>query len=182
MLDSCWYALTVKPRHERTASRYLRDKGLEEFSPVYRVRRRWSDRWKELELCLFPGYVFCRFSYEERLQILGTPGITSVVGFAKSPSPVPDAEIAAIQTMVNSGRRLEPLPNLRIGEWVRIEEGCLNGLCGTLLHERGSWRVVVNVELLQRSVAVEIDRELVTRIHNNPQKHSHHSGGLLKAG
>lgn len=182
MLGSSWYALTVKPRHERTASRYLRDKGFEEFSPVYRERRRWSDRWKELELCLFPGYVFCRFSYPERLQVLSTPGITSVVGVAKSPSPVPDAEIAAIQTMVNSGRSVKTWPNLRIGEWVRIEEGCLQGLCGTLLHENGCWRVVVNVELLQRSVSVEIDRELVARIHSSPLHHSDQSAGLLKAG
>ena len=75
MLNSFWYALTVKPQHERAASRYLRDKGLDEFSPLYRARKRWSDRWKEVERCLFPGYVFCRFSYDDRLRVLGTPGI-----------------------------------------------------------------------------------------------------------
>jgi len=162
MFTHYWYARTIKPRHERTVSQYLRDKGLEEFSPVYRARRRWSDRWKEVELCLFPGYVFCRFSYEERLRVLGTPGIHSIVGFAKTPAPVPDAEIAAIQTMVRSGRRIEPWPHLRAGERVRIEEGCLEGLCGALVREKDRWRVVVSVELLERSVAVEIDREMVT--------------------
>ena len=164
MLKSHWYALTVKPRHERTASRYLRDRGLEEFSPVYRARRRWSDRWKEMELCLFPGYVFCRFSYEERLLVLDTPSVASIVGFARTPAPVPDTEIAAIRQMVHSGRRIEPWPHLGIGERVRIEEGCLQGLCGSLVRERDCWRVVVNVEILERSVAVEIDRESVTRI------------------
>src|SRR5258708_2816672 len=129
MLNSHWYALTVKPRHEPAASRYLRDKGLEEFSPIYRARRRWSDRWKEMELCLFPGYIFCRFSYEERLQVLGTPGINSIVGFARTPSPVPESEIAAVRRMVDSGRRIEPCPHLRVGERIPIDRGRPEGVC-----------------------------------------------------
>ncbi len=130
---------------------------------MYRARRRWSDRWKEVERCLFPGYVFCRFSWEERLHVLGTPGIQSIVGFGKTPEPVPDAEIAALQAMVKSGRRMEPWPHLRVGERVRIEEGCLKGVCGVLVREQECWRVVVSVELLQRSVAVEIDCEAISR-------------------
>jgi transcription antitermination factor NusG len=164
MPHSYWYALTVRPRHERSASQGLRNKGLEEFSPTYRARRHWSDRIKELQTCLFPGYVFCRFSYEDRLLVLGTPGITSIVGFAKTPAPIPDTEIAAILAMVKSGRRLEPWPYLRAGERVRIDDGCLQGLCGTLVREKDEWRVVVNVEILQRSVAVEIDREALTSV------------------
>src|SRR6266404_3804163 len=163
MLNTHWYALTVKPQHERASSRYLRDKGLDEFSPLYRIRKRWSDRWKEVERCLFPGYVFCRFSYEDRLHVLGTPGVLSIVGFGKTPAPVPEIEIAAVQAMVKSGRRIEPWPNLRVGERVRIEEDCLQGVSGVLVREKECCRVVVNVELLQRSVAVEIDREDVGR-------------------
>jgi transcription antitermination factor NusG len=182
MSISYWYALTVKPRHERTASQYLRDKGFDELSPIYHACRRWSDRLKEVELCLFPGYVFCRFSYEERLRVLGTPGIISIVGFAKTPSPVPDAEIAGIQAMVKSGRRMEPWPYLRIGERVRIEEGCLQGLCGGLVREKDRWRVVVSVEILQRSVAVEVDREAVTRVQDVRKSVQHGGVSLLKAG
>ena len=181
MVTSCWYALTVAPRHERTASRYLREKGFEEFSPTYRSRRRWSDRVKEVELCLFPGYIFCRFFNQERLQILNTPGITSIVGFAKTPMPVPDGEIAAIQTMVTSGRQVQPWPYLLAGELVRIEEGCLHTLCGTLLRNKDCWRVVVNLELLGRSVAVEIDREALTPV-NNERKPIQHALTLRKAG
>jgi transcription antitermination factor NusG len=158
---SSWYALTVKPRHERIASQYLREKGLEEFSPVYRATRRWSDRIKEIEACLFPGYVFCRFSYGERLHVLCTPGITSIVGFARTPAPVPDDEIDAIRMMLESGRRVEPWPYMRVGERVRIEYGCLRGLCGALVREKDCLRVVLNVELLQRSIALEVDREAV---------------------
>jgi transcription antitermination factor NusG len=178
MPGSYWYALTVRPRREQSASQHLRKKGLEEFSPVYRERRRWSDRMKEVELCLFPGYVFCRFSYEERLLVLGTPGITSIVGFARTPAPIPEGEIAAILAMVRSGRRVEPWPYLRAGERVLIGDGCLQGLCGTLVREKDQARVVVSVELLQRSVAVEIDREALTRVRDTPVRHE----GLRKAG
>jgi len=156
---SSWYALRAKPRHERTSSQHLREKGLEAFSPVYRAPRRWSDRIKEVELCLFPGYVFCRFSYEERLRVLGTPGIASIVGFARTPAPVPDGEIDAVRRMAASGYCLEPWPYLQVGESVRIEQGCLRGLHGALVRQKDRLRVVVNVELLQRSVAVEIDRQ-----------------------
>jgi transcription antitermination factor NusG len=161
MSSSSWYALTVKPQHERTASQYLRQKGFEEFSPVYMATRRWSDRLKEVESCLFPGYVFCRFSYEERLQVLGTPSVTSIVGFSRTPIPVPDDEIAAVRTMMKSGARLEPWPYLSVGERVWIAQGSLGGLCGALVREKDRLRVVVNVELLQQSIAVEIERELI---------------------
>ena len=156
-----WYALTVKPRHERAAGRNLRERGLEGFSPVYRARRRWSDRIKDLELDLFPGYIFCRFTYAQRLTVLNTPSVTSIVGFGKDPAPVRDDEIAAIQAIEASGLPARPWPYLRAGQEVRIEHGCLAGLVGTLARERDSCRVVVNVELLQRSVAVEIDRAMI---------------------
>jgi len=156
-----WYALTVKPRHERTAAQNLRQKGLEEYLPVYRARRRWSDRIKELELHLFPGYVFCRFSYKQRLQVLNTPGIASIVSFGKVAAPIDDGEITAIQAIVSSGLNVQPWPYLKVGQRIRIEEGCLTGLVGTLVREKDLCRVVMNVEILQRSVAVEIDRELV---------------------
>jgi transcription antitermination factor NusG len=137
---------------------------------------------KELPVCLFPGYVFCRFSYEDRLLVLGTPGITSIVGFAKTPAPIPDTEIAAILAMVKSGRRLEPWPYLRAGERVRIEDGCLQGLCGAVVREKDEWRVVVNVEILQRSVAVEIDREALTLVRELRKPVPHETVDLLKAG
>jgi transcription antitermination factor NusG len=156
-----WYALTVKPRHERTAAQNLRQKGLEDFSPVYRTRRRWSDRLKDLELHLFPGYVFCRFTYGERMQVLNTPSVTSIVGFGRMPTPVDEAEIEAVRRILASGYPALPWPYLKTGQQVRIEDGCLAGLTGTVVREKDTSRVVVNVELLQRSVAVEIDREFL---------------------
>lgn len=156
-----WFALTVKPRHEKVAAQNLRLRGLEDFLPLQRVRRSWSDRMQAVDLPLFPGYVFCRFTYRDRLHALNTPGVRSIVGFGNVEIPLDDSEIQAVQALISSGMPLSPWPYLRVGEKVRIERGALEGVCGTLVREKGSWRIVVNVELLQRSVAVEVDRDIV---------------------
>jgi len=152
-----WFALRVKPRYERTTALALRGKGLEEFLPQHRVRRRWSDRVKEIEEPFFPGYVFCRFNPENRLPVLTTVGVVSVVGIGKIPAPVEDHEISALQSVVTSGFRTQTWPFLRVGQTVRIEAGPLTGIEGMLVAVKNSSRLVVSVTLLQRSVAVEID-------------------------
>ncbi len=156
-----WYALTVKPNHEKTAAQSLETKGMEVFLPLYRARRRWSDRIKELELPLFAGYVFCRYAAPERARVLATPGVASVVGFGNQAAAVPEAQIDSVRSMVLSGLRLSPWPFLKIGERVRIEAGPLAGVEGTLTQVKDAWRVVVHVELLQRSVAAEVERDVV---------------------
>ena len=159
-----WYALTVKPRHDRVVADHLRQKGLDEFSPVYRTTRRWSDRVKEVELYLFPGYVFCRFTYRQQMQVLNTPSVTSIVSFGKQPTPVEDSELLAVRTILASGHSAGPWPYLQMGQRVRVEGGCLAGLTGMIVREKDVFRVVVNLELLQRSVAVEVDRDLISPI------------------
>jgi transcription antitermination factor NusG len=160
--DLLWYALTVKPNHERAAAQALECKGLETFLPLYRSRRRWSDRFKELDLPLFAGYVFCRFQGTDRGRILSTPGINSVVGFGNRPAAVAEREIEAVRAMVASGLPVGPWPFLKVGEKVRIEAGPLAGVEGILSQVKDRWRVVVSVELLQRSVAAEVDREVIS--------------------
>jgi transcription antitermination factor NusG len=154
-----WYALTVKPNHERAAAQALASKDLETFLPLYRSQRRWSDRIKELELPLFAGYVFCRFPSPERARILSTPGVNSVVGFGNQPAPVDDGEIRAVRTLVASGLSMGPWPFLRVGERVRVEAGPLCGVEGIVTQVKDAWRVVVSIELLQRSIAAEVDRD-----------------------
>lgn len=164
-----WFALTSKPRHEKAVAENLRGKGLESFLPLYRARRQWSDRLQTVELPLFPGYVFCRFTCSNRLPVLNTPGVTSVVSFADRPAPVADEDISRIQAIQASGLPSQPWPYVRIGQRARIERGSLAGLEGVLLREKDALRVVVSLELLQRSVAVEIDRDMICAVKGSDQ-------------
>jgi transcription antitermination factor NusG len=156
-----WYALRVRPRFEKMVASTLLSKGYEGFLPLYRHRSRWSDRIKEVQLPLFPGYLFCRFDVNHRLPILVTPGVLHVVGIGKTPHPVEDAEIAALQSIVISGLQAEPRSYLNVGQRVRIEIGPLAGVEGILIGMKNSSRLVVSVSLLQRSVSVEIDESWV---------------------
>jgi transcription antitermination factor NusG len=165
-----WFALQVKPRHEKAVAEALRLKGLQEFCPQYLAVRRWSDRVKRLTLPLFPRYVFCRFDRRDALLALTTPGVTSILGVGKRPVPIADAEMQTLQAIVQSNTPAQPWPFLRIGQSVHLESGPLAGLRGILLEFKSQCRVVVSVTLLQRSVAVEIDRSwLVLDAVSHPQ-------------
>jgi transcription antitermination factor NusG len=114
---------------------------------------------KIIESPLISGYVFCRFHFEQRLAVLRTPGIVSVVGFGGKPTPVDESEMARLQAVAASGRDAMPWPYLRVGQRIRLCGGCLHGLEGLLLDLKNGRRIVVSVTLLQRAVAVHIDRE-----------------------
>jgi transcription antitermination factor NusG len=116
---------------------------------------------KELETALFPGYIFCRFSREERLRVLNSPGVEAVVGFGRTDVPVEDREIQAVRSLIATGKPLAPWPYLRIGQKVAIDSGPLSGLRGVILRQQDSWRVVVSVEALDRSIAVQVDRDML---------------------
>jgi len=155
-----WYAVRVRPRFEKLAADIISAKGYEEFLPLYRSRRAWSDRVKDLDLPLLPGYFFCRFNIEDRyLAILTTPGVRGIVGIGKTPVPVEDTEIETIRAVVRSGLTAKPTPYLHVGARVSINQGPLAGLEGIITCTDRAHRFVVSVGLLQRSVAVEIDRE-----------------------
>jgi transcription antitermination factor NusG len=157
-----WFALQIRSRWEGTTAGLLRGKGLETLMPTYTSKRKWSDRFKVVELPLFPGYVFCRFDVHNRLPVLITPGVISVVGRGKTPVAVDDAEIRSIQAAISSGIHLEPWPYVEIGERVRVKDDVLDGMEGILTSFKGSHRVVISVTLLRRSVALEIDRSRIT--------------------
>jgi transcription antitermination factor NusG len=153
-----WFALRVRARYERIVATIARNKGIDEFLPTYRSRRRWSDRVQAVELPLFPGYVFCRLDPAFRLPLLTIPGVLHFVGVGRIPLPIDDEEIASIHTAIQSGLSAEPWPYLEIGQRVRLEEGPLAGLEGLLVEVRKLHRIIVSVSLLKRSVAVEIER------------------------
>jgi transcription antitermination factor NusG len=163
-----WRALTVRSRHEKIVSQQLRNRGLEEFLPLYRSKRSWSDRMATVDLPLFPGYVFCRFPDAQRLLAVSTPGVATVVGFGGQDAPVATEEVDSIRQMLSSGLAVEPCSYVRAGQSVQISAGPLAGLRGTVIREKGLWRVIVNVELLHRSVAAEIGREDVQAVESIP--------------
>jgi transcription antitermination factor NusG len=156
-----WYAIRVRTKFERFVSESLIGKGYEVYLPLYRSRRRWSDRVKELDLVLFPGYLFCRFDVNTRLPILKTPSVISIIGQGREPVPVSQNEIEAIQTVVRSGLPVLPWPQLAVGSRVLIEQGPLQGVEGVALDVKKKFRLFVSVSLLQRSISVEIDRDWV---------------------
>lgn len=164
-----WYAVQTKSSREKYVAEILRGKGYEEFVPLYRSRRRWSDRFKEIELPLFPGYVFCKFNPGRRLPILTTPGVLLIIGHGRMPEPVEEEEIEALRAVVQSRLQAQPWPYLQVGQRVRIEGSSLSGMEGILLEQKNSCRIVVSVNLLQRSVAVEVDRNWVRPVGPGPR-------------
>jgi len=156
-----WFALRVRSGSEKLVATIAENKGIEYFLPRYLCNRRWSDRVKSLEVPLFPGYLFCRLNPEYRLPVLTIPGVQHFVGLGKVPVAISEAEIDALQAAIRSGLRTEPWPYLTAGQRVRLDRGPLEGMEGLLVEVRKQQRIVVSVELLMRSVSVEIDRTWV---------------------
>lgn len=156
-----WVALIVRPRAERTVQAGLTNAGLETFVPWHGVRRAWSDRIKVLKQSLFPGYVFCRSTFSERRLVMNQSGVSGVVSFDSRPALIPHDEISSLRRAVESQLPLGPWPFLSVGQRVRIEKGLLAGLEGTLARDATAWRVVVSIQVLQRSVAVQVDRDMI---------------------
>lgn len=165
LADLAWFGIHVKSRCEALAHHELSLRGLEAFLPLQRVKRRWSDRVKTIDVPLFPGYLFCRFDLSGRVRVLNAPGVAHIVGAGFNPIPISETEIRSIQTMVASKAILVPWPYLQLGQRVRIDYGPLAGVEGVVIRaEDGRSRVVVSVTLLQRSIATEIDRDWIGRV------------------
>ena len=170
-----WYALRVKPNHEKPVAAALRGKGLQEFLPLLRSRRQWSDRVKMMDLPLFPGYLFCRLNLEDRMPLLTTPGFLYIVGIGRNPEPVDESEILAIRSVLRSGFPVTPWPSLMVGQKVQLKHGPLRGLEGVLTKMADQHRIFVSVTLLKRSISVEVDPLWVQPLVSIPG-HLHESG------
>lgn len=158
-VDQRWFALTIKPRRETLAVQGLSSKGIESFLPSYVVHRRWSDRIKVVSAPIFPGYIFCRTSLAS--PVLPVPGVQGFVSFAGRPEPIPDQEIDSIMRMAASGLPLEPMAYPRAGDRVRVIHGPLAGVEGILWECDAKRLLVVGIEMLGRSVAVNLDRTVL---------------------
>jgi transcription antitermination factor NusG len=152
------------PPARKNVALALAGKGLEAFLPLYTTVHRWKDRDKKLQLPLFPCYVFLRNPVDHWQRILATPGVHSVVGFGGRPAEIPVSEIEAVRRVVGSPVQAEPHPFLKCGDRVRVTAGPLQGLEGRLIRKKSLWKLLVSVEMLQRSVAVEIDATMVERV------------------
>ena len=159
-----WFALQVRSRREALVSTQLTGQGYNCFLPLYKSERRWSDRVKEIDQPLFPGYLFCRFELHNRGPLLRTPGVQQIVGIGRTPIPVAESEIESIRQAISSGLPSQPWLYLQIGQRVRVNHGSLSNLEGILINFKGSHRIVLSVSLLQRSVALEIDLSWVTPV------------------
>jgi len=152
-----WYALYTCPRHEKCVAQQIEQRSIACFLPLYRSMRRWKDRRKELELALFPGYVFVRLAWQDRLRVLQLPSVVHLVSFNGQPAVLPDAEIEQLRARLARGGCMEPHPYLRVGRRVRVCAGPMHGLEGIIVRRKDRCRVVFSVDLLMRSVAVEVD-------------------------
>lgn len=153
----CWYALVVKPRHEKVTDQILSNKGFETFLPLYLRRHRYGQRRRDFLLPLFPGYVFCRFQQRFWLPIVTTPSVIQVAGAGRTPLPVDDREVESLRIAAASPCELSPHPYLSAGCKVRIGEGPLAGVEGAIIRQKSSLRLILSITMMQRSVAVEVD-------------------------
>lgn len=152
-----WFAVYTSARHERTVARQLEDRCIEKFLPLYRSWHRWKDRRKLVELALFPSYVFVKIEARDKLRVLEVPGVVSLVTFNGHLAALPEQEIDALRSGLDSGVYAEPCPYLRVGRRVRVAAGPLAGAEGILIKKKDKCRVVISLEVLMRSVAVEVD-------------------------
>jgi transcription antitermination factor NusG len=153
-----WFAIYTSPRHEKRVDQYLNLKEIEHFLPLYRVQRKWSNgATVALELPLFPGYLFVRIARSERVRVLEVPGVLTMVGgTGRHLAPLEDTEINALRTGLPL-RNAEPHPLLTVGQRARIRSGALSGMEGVVVRLKNSLRVVLTMDLIMQSVAVEVD-------------------------
>lgn len=154
-----WFAAYTNSHHEKRVASHFAERQIESFLPLYATRHRWKNRCEmNLELPLFPNYVFVRIDPRERVRVLEVPGVLSLVGFGRTLAPLPDFEIEALRSGLGQ-RNIEPHPYLVIGERVRIKRGPMTGMEGVLVRKKSNFRVVLALDVIMRCVAVEVDAD-----------------------
>jgi transcription antitermination factor NusG len=160
-LQPHWYAVYTRSRHEKTVAEQLVHKSVEHFLPLYETIRKWRNGRFKVHLPLFPGYLFVYIPLQERLQVLEVPGVVQLVGSSGVPLALPQAEIETIRDAMTKGLQAHPHPYLKVGSRVRISSGPLEGLHGILLRKKGKLRLVVSVDLIMRSISIDVDESEV---------------------
>ncbi|MGB7554394.1 MAG: UpxY family transcription antiterminator [Candidatus Korobacteraceae bacterium] len=154
-----WFAVYTTPRHEKRAAQHLELRGMEYFLPLYSTPRRWKDGSRvTLDLPVFPSYIFVRTTRRERVRVLEIPSVLWMVGPKREPTPMPDLCIESLREAVRL-RKIEPHPDLVVGERVRIKNGVMAGMEGILVRKKKDLRVVLTLDLTQQSFAMEVDAD-----------------------
>ena len=154
---SHWYALRTRSRHEKLVRDQLDKQGIEPLLPTVKRLSQWKDRKKEVEVPLFSGYCFVRFSHQDKMPIQQVTGVVEIVGSGSRPEPIPDEEIDALRRLMISVLPYDPHPYLHEGMKVEVVRGPLQGVRGILLRKEKRHRLVIGVHLIQQAAAVEID-------------------------
>ena len=163
-LDPHWYVACTVARHEKRVADLLQSRGLPFSLPLYEAVHRWKDRRAIVHLPLFPGYVFVHVALSNRLNVLTIPGVLRFVSFNGRPAPLPDWELEAIHTALSARLSAEPHPYLKVGQRVRIKAGPLTGTEGILVRKRNRFRLVLSVDMIMRSVALDVDASEVEAV------------------
>jgi transcription antitermination factor NusG len=154
--DPKWYAVFTMPRHEKRVAGHCTERGIESFVPLYQVRHRWKNRCTAtVELPLFPNYSFVRMDVRERVQVLSLSSVRYLVSSGHEPLPVPDNYISFLRAGLLA-HRIEPHPDLEVGDRVRINTGPMAGMEGILDRRKNGLRIVLKLEMIGRSIAVEV--------------------------
>ncbi len=153
-----WYAIYTRSRHEKVVYELLKDKGLETFLPIRVYLSRWKDRKKKIESPLFPGYLFTRLNLSQDFtKVVASKGVVKVLGTNGTPIPIPDVEVDSVKTLLKSGLKYDPYPYLRSRTRVVVINGPLQGITGKILERVGKYKLLISIELIKRSISVEID-------------------------
>jgi transcription antitermination factor NusG len=152
-----WYAAYTRSRHEKSVADMLQRKQINTFLPIYETMRRWRNGDHRVQLPLFPGYAFVHIALRDRLDVLKVPGVVRLVGFDGMPTALEDEEVESLRQALSAGVKAAPHPYLTVGRRVRITSGPLASQEGILVRRKGSLRVVLSVDLIQRSILVDVD-------------------------
>jgi transcription antitermination factor NusG len=155
-LHSPWFAAHTRSRHEKTVTEHLRRRQIETFLPLYLTIRRWKNGDHAVELPLFPGYTFVHIAVKDRLQVLKVPGVVRLVGFDGMPAPIEEEEVESLRRALSAGVKASPHPYLTVGHRARITAGPLAGREGILVRRKGTLRMVLSIDVIQRSIQVEV--------------------------
>ena len=134
------------------------------------MKRRWSDRVKDADVILFPGYLFCRFSAVDKLRVMISPSVRGIVSTGRNPIAVDDSEVSSVRALIATGRPIDVCPFLRIGQHVRIQQGPFASVRGVIIRAQDNWRVVVSVAALGCSASIEVDADLIEPIAPVPER------------